>query len=148
MAVTISSEAVTAALAHAGRAPDFEVCGLLMGQGTHVSTALPATNVAETPDTQFEVDPMVLIAANRAARSGGDSVLGCYHSHPSGSATPSATDLAMIGRIGEVWLIVARGEARLWQATSPATFTELPLGACTMASPPPKPARLMGSVSP
>ena len=42
--------------------------------------------------TGFAAAPAALFAALRAARAGGPAVIGHYHSHPSGQATPSATD--------------------------------------------------------
>ena len=32
-------------------------------------------------------------------------MIGCYHSHPGGTATPSAADLAGAGENGFLWLI-------------------------------------------
>ena len=71
-----------------------EVCGLLLGAGRRIDAILPAANVASDPSRHFELDPVTLIAAHRAARAGGPAVIGHYHSHPSGVAAPSPTDAA------------------------------------------------------
>lgn len=97
-------------------ADDREICGLLLGQGGRIEAIAPAANVAADPVRHFELDPAALIAAHRAARSGGPTVVGHYHSHPSGVAVPSATDAACATPDGTLWLIVAGNEARLWIA--------------------------------
>ena len=46
-------------------------------------------NLADTPD-RFEIDPAEQIKLMRALRGAGREIIGCYHSHPNGSAEPSA----------------------------------------------------------
>lgn len=89
---------------------------MLLGRPEEIEEARAAANVAVDPARHFEVDPAMLIAAHKAARKGGPGLLGHYHSHPSGSAEPSATDAACAAADGALWLIVARGEMRLWRA--------------------------------
>lgn len=93
-----------------------EVCGLLLGGEGRITDIRPAANVAPDPARHFELDPTTLIAAHRAARSGGPAIIGHYHSHPSGHAEPSATDAAAAAPDGSLWLIVGNGAARLWIA--------------------------------
>jgi len=93
-----------------------EVCGLLLGRGEHVERALPCRNVAATPATRFELDPAALLAAHRAARAGAPAVLGHYHSHPSGDASPSPRDAADAIPDGSLWLIVAGEAVTAWRA--------------------------------
>ncbi|MET0361887.1 MAG: M67 family metallopeptidase [Sphingobium sp.] len=93
-----------------------EICGLLLGGQGRVDTFLASANVAADPARRFEIDPAVLIAAHRAARHGGPAIVGCYHSHPSGRAVPSAADAAQAAPEGMLWLIVGSGQARLWRA--------------------------------
>lgn len=93
-----------------------EICGLLLGEGERITAHLPAANVAADPARHFELDPAVLIAAHRAQRAGGPRIIGHYHSHPGGSAVPSATDAACARPDGSLWLIVGGGVARLWSA--------------------------------
>ena len=93
-----------------------EACGLLFGTA-HVITAMQATeNTAEDPGRRFEIDPAALFAALRAERAGGPKIVGYWHSHPSGDATPSATDAAMAAPDGRLWLIVAGEAVTLWRA--------------------------------
>ncbi len=94
-----------------------EACGLLFGGEDAVDAWQAAENVAEDPQQRFEIDPAALFAALRAERAGGPRLVGYWHSHPSGDATPSATDAAMAAPDGKLWLIVAGETAALWRAT-------------------------------
>ena len=95
-----------------------EICGILRGAKGYIAAAQPARNVAVDPARHFEIDPAALFAALRDARRGGPDVLGWYHSHPSGSADPSATDAAEAAADERLWLIVGGGTARLWRAVA------------------------------
>lgn len=117
MKVRISSEALAAIRAHAAADPAFEVCGLLFGTADHVSAVTPTPNVASDPARQFEIDPQALFAAIRAERAGGPTLVGYYHSHPSGRPEPSAADQHMAAGDGRLWLIVAGDDVTAWWAT-------------------------------
>jgi proteasome lid subunit RPN8/RPN11 len=96
-----------------------ECCGLLVGAGDRamegegeehalvVVRIVAAANISDQPRNRFEVDPTALFEAHRGARAAGQLVIGHYHSHPGGSAAPSAYDRARAAGEGEVWLIVA-----------------------------------------
>lgn len=107
-------------LAEADKAAPLEACGLLLGtrtaEGWRVERIVPTANVHAHPTRFFEIDPATLIAAHRAARSGGAQVLGCYHSHPSGRAWPSAADAAAAAGDRSVWAIIAGGEIRFYRS--------------------------------
>jgi len=90
----------------AAEAAPREACGLLFGKPGEIDAATIAANVAENPLIHFEIDPGALFAAIRAGRAGGPTVLGYWHSHPSGTATPD----------GRLWLIVAGETVSGWQA--------------------------------
>ena len=87
-----------------------ECCGLIEGiaQGdtTEAHALHPARNLAHASD-RFEIDPADHIAAQRTARANGNSIVGCYHSHPNGAAEPSAQDRAGASETGFIWLIAA-----------------------------------------
>ena len=99
--------------AQAAQAGDRECCGLLEGRragnGFIILALHPARNLSQDPD-RFEIDPVDHIAAVKKARANGAAIVGCYHSHPDGTAQPSARDLAGAGEENFVWLIAA-GEA-------------------------------------
>jgi desampylase len=116
MVVRISRSALAQMMDWAERSPAAEVCGLLLGAPDRISTAVPALNVADDPARRFEIDPAVLIAAHRGARAGGPAVIGSWHSHPSGSAEPSACDAALAAADGSLWLILAPPHWAIWRA--------------------------------
>ncbi len=91
--------------AEVAAAAPHEACGLLLGQGRQIRALQPAANLAPFPERLFEIDPQVLFSAHRGARTGGPAIIGCYHSHPSGLAWPSAVDAAQAHDPGWLWLI-------------------------------------------
>jgi proteasome lid subunit RPN8/RPN11 len=115
MGIAIASALLDEILAHAASEPDREVCGLLFGDGSAITSARPAPNIAADPARTFEIDPALLIAAHKAARSGGPRLIGHYHSHPNGRLIPSLRD-ADAAEPGMIWLIVADGAAALFRA--------------------------------
>lgn len=115
MRATISRRLLDRILAEAAASPEREVCGLLLGRESRIERAVPAANVAADPACWFELDPAALFACLRAEREGGPRVIGHYHSHPSGDATPSPRDAAA-AEPGKLWLIVAEGRAALWRS--------------------------------
>lgn len=100
----------------ARQAAPAETCGLLFGDNGTVSGFLPTKNVAKQPLHRFEIDPVDLIAAERAMRDGGQAICGYYHSHPSGSVSPSKTDAEMAAPDGRIWLIIDGLDAAAWRA--------------------------------
>ncbi|MGW8136639.1 Mov34/MPN/PAD-1 family protein [Sphingomonas zeae] len=118
MTVTISSDALDFLLITAAASLDREVCGLLLGEGSRIARVMPCANVASEPWHRFEIDPVALIAAHRAARKGGPAVIGHYHSHPTGLAEPSPRDAADAAPDGTIWLIVGGGEVTAWRAVA------------------------------
>jgi desampylase len=99
-------------LREAAKAHPSECCGLLEGlrdaDGFRITALHSARNLAVSPD-RFELDPQDHFAAHKSARAGGHSLIGCYHSHPSGPAEPSATDRAGAGEENFLWLIAGSG---------------------------------------
>ena len=104
--------------AHARRDHPREACGLLLGRGGRIEAAVEATNVADCPEHQFEIDPALLLRCHREARDGGRRLLGWYHSHPNGRGGPSATDAARVADDGMIWVIVARDTLRAFRTVA------------------------------
>ena len=69
MEMVVTSGAKATLLTEAAAAHPEEACGLLLGQGSVISQALPVRNVHGDPRSHFELDPAALIAAHRAART-------------------------------------------------------------------------------
>lgn len=115
MALEVTSGAMATVIEEAALAAPEEACGLLLGHGDRVATAVPAANVHPDPVTHFEIDPAALIAAHRAARAGGPAVLGYFHSHPAGHPRPSAVDCEHASGDQRVWAIAAEGKVTFWR---------------------------------
>jgi [CysO sulfur-carrier protein]-S-L-cysteine hydrolase len=76
---------------HARRESPLECCGLLTGRGRLVDAIIHCTNELGSPDA-FSIPPRELFAAFRRIRESERILLGIYHSHPNGDATPSRRD--------------------------------------------------------
>ena len=120
-AVAIGKGIVTEMVVRAGLSSD-EVCGLLLGTSEHVEAVVHCANVAADAATTFEIDPAKLIAAHRRARAGELAVIGCYHSHPSGIAGPSARDATDAAPDNSLWVIIADGKLTAWRAVTDGLF--------------------------
>ena len=93
-----------------------EACALLEGTwvgGTaHVIAVHFADNVADEPERRFEVDPRVLVRVHRELRGRPGELVGVWHSHPDGSASPSETDRRSITEPGLIWVLTPAPEGR------------------------------------
>ncbi|MAE70759.1 MAG: hypothetical protein CME06_09855 [Gemmatimonadetes bacterium] len=103
-----------------------EICGLLVGQKGEerrlVCEAVPLANCADSSDA-FSATPLDVLEVEQRARRGGLVVVGVFHSHPGGSASPSSADLkSAIDGYGRhhSWLILP---IRLGRATDPSAWT-------------------------
>ena len=112
----ISSALLERLILEARAAGGRETCGLLLGSAGRIEEAWPIRNAAADPEYAFLLDPAPQLAAARAARAAGKTILGHYHSHPSGNADPSGADARAAGEEGTLWLIVAGPGAKLWKA--------------------------------
>lgn len=112
--IDIAPCVIATILAEAASAHPAEACGLLLGAPV-IDRAVPAANVHPASLTHFEIDPIALIAAHKAARAGGPVLAGYWHSHPSGPPDPSATDRASASGDGRVWAIAGEGRVRFWR---------------------------------
>ena len=126
MALRISSKLHGELIKHAAASPAVEVCGLLIGSG-EIERIVPAANIASDPARTFEIDPSMLFAAIRAERVGQGRLLGYYHSHPSGSPTPSRRDIEMALPDGKIWIIIGDGRATAWRMDDSSQFNEIVL---------------------
>lgn len=90
-----------------------EVCGVLIGRSDplQLRAIVPGRNVHPQPQRHFLLDAATLLRADQQARSTGDAIIGFYHSHPNGHATPSASDRADAWP-DQIMLIVASGHGQ------------------------------------
>ncbi len=118
MAIRIARQLIASLQAEASSSPLIEVCGLLFGRGDQLDSIEPVANVSHAPETGFELDPSALIAAHRRGRSGGEPLLGYYHSHPNGVSRPSMTDALHAEADGAIWIIITAEEVTAWRAVA------------------------------
>lgn len=87
-----------------------ECCGLIEGRrrGDRIEAcALHATRNLADADDRFAIDPAEHIRLLRALRGTDRAIVGCYHSHPNGTAAPSPRDRDGAADEDFVWLIAA-----------------------------------------
>jgi desampylase len=113
--ITIAQSALDRLGEEAERARPDECCGLLLGREGVIEQILSTANVADDPRHRFEIEPQALVAAHRTARVGGPQVVGYYHSHPRGAATPSVADHDAAAGDGHVWAIVGASGVAFWR---------------------------------
>jgi proteasome lid subunit RPN8/RPN11 len=102
-----------------------ECCGLLVGEGAGdvlVTDVVAATNTAGNPSRRFTIDPQAHFDLLRTARGNGRRVVGHYHSHPDGGATPSPHDLAMAHDSEAIWVVMTTSAGT---ASVPRAFRHL-----------------------
>lgn len=91
---TIPIEIVERLVEHSRTALPDEACGYLVGDADgRVVDFVPITNAAASP-TRFVLDPAEQLAAEQRIEKEGRQVVGIAHSHPTGEAMLSATDIA------------------------------------------------------
>jgi len=106
-------------LIHCAESFPHEACGLLIGQGGHVTKVIASPNLSATPEKAFEIDPALIIHHQKATRNqkaprnqkdgcrGPDKIMGHYHSHPNGQAQPSQHDQEQNYDTALIWVIVS-----------------------------------------
>jgi proteasome lid subunit RPN8/RPN11 len=98
-------------ITHANEGDGEEVCGVLGGTYGSTSSVVESVhrtaNVADTPETRYAIDPETQYEITEQIESTGESVVGFYHSHPAGPATPSDTDADRATWPGYSYVIVA-----------------------------------------
>jgi len=73
-----------------------EACGLLAGRAARetaiVERVIPMRNALQSPD-RYRLDPAEQLAVFTWIEAQGLELIGIYHSHPAGPASPSETDI-------------------------------------------------------
>ncbi len=92
MRLRVDSGALEHLVEHTRRCLPEEGCGFLIGSRHTAHRFLPAPNILRSVQA-FEVDPGFLFELFRSLRSSGEDLAAICHSHPLGSARPSATDV-------------------------------------------------------
>ena len=99
--------------AHVQRSIPEEACGILGGNGDLVKCLIPVTNELHSP-VKFRMAPEEQYNAFIWLEKNVLDMLGYYHSHPTGPAYPSETDLLQFSYPGVV-LVLLTSENSTWQ---------------------------------
>ncbi|MBJ6799058.1 M67 family metallopeptidase [Geomonas propionica] len=90
----IPREILDAVIAQAQEGFPLEVCGLMGGTASRVTSRYPMTNT-DASNEHFMMDPKEQFAAVKAMRAAGEEMLVIYHSHPESPARPSQEDIRL-----------------------------------------------------
>lgn len=102
------SRKITTELLHlAQMSPTQEICGLIGASNGIASTCYPIQNIAEQPETRFQLEPKQQIDALSTLRDKKETLFAIYHSHPSTPAIPSATDIELASYPDAIYLIIS-----------------------------------------
>jgi proteasome lid subunit RPN8/RPN11 len=100
--------------------PQVEVCGLIGGrwrnQIASVDSVVWIQNIDALPALRFTMSPSEQLKAMLEFEKHGLELVGIFHSHPHGPASPSPTDIAEANYTEVVYLIgVPNGEIAAWR---------------------------------
>ena len=98
--ITIDSETVESLQVQASREYPNECCGVLLGRWrqheghsvTSVVRGIPSVNTANDRSRNYAIAPESLYRLHKDLLAEPIEIVGYYHSHPVGEATPSETD--------------------------------------------------------
>lgn len=93
-------------LAHATALLPEEACGLLAGRNGRATRFFPVENVRHSP-VAYEMAPQEQVRAILAIEAQGLELLAIYHSHPTGPAFPSTTDISQAYYPEQAYLILS-----------------------------------------
>ncbi len=105
--IQIPRSIINQLLHHAQQFPDTEVCGLIGSLQGVPTNCYPVKNIAELPQQRFLLDGKQQISAMAKMRERSEQLFAIYHSHPTTSAVPSQTDLAMAAYPEALYLIIS-----------------------------------------
>lgn len=91
---------------HVGGLWPEEACGLVAGRDGRAERLYPIENIHHSP-VSFEMEPVQQVRAMLAMEAEGLELIAIYHSHPSGPARPSPTDVALAYYPDAVQLILS-----------------------------------------
>jgi len=77
-----------------GAAPK-EACGILAGKDGEAKKLYKLSNISETPELCYLIDPKEQLKVLKEIRRLGLEMTGIYHSHPGSDAYPSAKDIEL-----------------------------------------------------
>jgi proteasome lid subunit RPN8/RPN11 len=105
-AIALATHLIKAMIDHAqGELPN-ECCGVLIGRPGVFERVIPITSTPPSPDSYF-MSPEEQIEIFTELGKSGESLLGIYHSHPEGPASPSGMDIRLAFHPEAVYFIVS-----------------------------------------
>jgi proteasome lid subunit RPN8/RPN11 len=102
-----------AMVAHVRAHAPEEGCGMLGGPPGRVEACYGVENILHSP-VAYEMEPRAQVEAMIAIEARGWDIVGIFHSHPSGPARPSRTDVAQAYYPDAVYVILAPDGAGGW----------------------------------
>lgn len=129
--IAIPRKIVQNLLHHAQQKPGQEVCGLISSLNDIPLRSYPIENIADIPESFFNLEPKQQIQAMAQMRDQGEQLFAIYHSHPSSAAIPSRTDIELASYPEALTIIITlktKGvlELRAYRITN-NQFSEVPL---------------------
>jgi len=109
--IIISIDHLQAIVTHSVFTQPWEACGFVAGYENKVFVVIPITNISQDPD-RFLMNPQEQIRALCMIQSQGMRLIGIYHSHPIGPATPSPVDIAAFQYPGVLVIICSRDQEK------------------------------------
>ena len=106
--LTIRKEFWEQICAHVNASLPEEACGLLAGKDEHVDEIYTVPNMLHSP-IKYRMDPEDQLRAFLEIERGGMELIGIFHSHPTGPAHPSETDIAEAYYPDSAYVIVSPG---------------------------------------
>lgn len=131
--ITITRPLATHILTLAQQTPGQEICGLVSADNHgKPCTVYPISNVADSPDTRFEMNPDEQLAAFKSMREKQETLFAIYHSHPNAAAEPSQLDIENLAYPEAYQLIISLSikgvlEMRAFQQDKSGQLTEVQL---------------------
>jgi len=109
--LTIQKADVRIIFSHCDREYPNEACGILAGRGTTVEKVYALRSENPSP-TFYQIDAQEQFRVLKEMREAGRDLVGIYHSHPTGRAYPSSTDVELAYYPEAVYVIVSLVERR------------------------------------
>lgn len=104
--IRLPRELIKAMVEHAFTELPNECCGLLLGREGTIEHIIPMKSNPPAPDAYF-MDPLQQVEVFTKMEARGEALLGIYHSHPAGPATPSGADLQLAYHPDTVYFIIS-----------------------------------------
>jgi proteasome lid subunit RPN8/RPN11 len=105
-AITLATHLIKTMIDHAqGELPN-ECCGVLIGRPGVFERVIPIASTPPSPDSYY-MSPEEQIEIFTELGESGESLLGIYHSHPEGPASPSGMDIRLAFHPDAVYFIVS-----------------------------------------